>query len=577
MFIKLLRKCNNRIISKKMPYILTIIVGLLITINLLNFVGTSLGGNYDWLVLPSKYFGMPKEISDFYNNKPLYNYNNGLGWDGQFYYYISNDLLGTKGFSDNVDAPSYRWQRIGVPFLAKIISLILFQKHVSVLVFTGTQLFILLIGFFAVTKWLIENKHNPLWAVPWVLSCSVLITIRCGLPDASADALFIISFIMLLKKRYNLYSVFMTLTCLSREGYVLIAFFIFLIFILNKLENYKIYSKGRLYIKRFLVISAPGIIFVAWYLYVTVHFGVLPFKQASGIQQFYMTGWFQYLIKDISENNYGQVAGMIFYAIFVLFSLFAAIKMGKKNILYWCLIPYILLISSFGGTVMADWTGYLKGISILFLLLPIMVIQFDTETIEGYRYTTNGKQTFAINLQNKRVKILIIFLFVFFLCSGMLIDKWARTILVDNYINYTESTTDEVGDIKDYNCDFNIDSYEFEKFSKLPTQFVKDYAIATVSFKNKGNQIWSNQSDINGKGGVKVSYQIFQNNQRIMEGQRFELLSSLNPGESMKREIYIQYPDKPGKYTVRIGLIQEGVNWFYNAGSGYKDVEIEVK
>ena len=46
-------------------------------------------------------FGMPDTISQYDKMEPIYKYNDGCGWDGQFYYYISNDLLGTKGYSNN--------------------------------------------------------------------------------------------------------------------------------------------------------------------------------------------------------------------------------------------------------------------------------------------------------------------------------------------------------------------------------------------------------------------------------------------------------------------------------------------
>lgn len=82
--------------AKYAPHIAIVIIGIIICANIFDFVGTSLGGNYDWLMLPAKYFGMPNELAEYYNNQTLYNYNDGVGWDGQFYYYISNDILGYK-------------------------------------------------------------------------------------------------------------------------------------------------------------------------------------------------------------------------------------------------------------------------------------------------------------------------------------------------------------------------------------------------------------------------------------------------------------------------------------------------
>ena len=222
---------NDKKTRHYISYIVTAIVGIYIICNISLWVGKSLGGNYNWLFLPSKMFGMPEKISQYDKTEPLFKYNDGSGWDGQFYYYISNDLLGTKGYSNNVDSPSYRWQRIGLPLIAKIISMCLLKKQVSVLVYTMTNLLIVLLGFFCAIKYLKKINRTFTWAIPWVLSCGVMVTIRCGLPDAAADALFIMAFIFLLEHKYIWYAILMTMTCLSREGYVLIAFCIFIIFI----------------------------------------------------------------------------------------------------------------------------------------------------------------------------------------------------------------------------------------------------------------------------------------------------------------------------------------------------------
>ena len=51
--------------SKWVPYIITAIVGIYIICNIGTFVGASLGGNYNWLVLPAKMFGMPEQLAQY--------------------------------------------------------------------------------------------------------------------------------------------------------------------------------------------------------------------------------------------------------------------------------------------------------------------------------------------------------------------------------------------------------------------------------------------------------------------------------------------------------------------------------
>ncbi len=568
---------NDKKTRHYISYIVTAIVGIYIICNISLWVGKSLGGNYNWLFLPSKMFGMPEKISQYDKTEPLFKYNDGSGWDGQFYYYISNDLLGTKGYSNNVDSPSYRWQRIGLPLIAKIISMCLLKKQVSVLVYTMTNLLIVLLGFFCAIKYLKKINRTFTWAIPWVLSCGVMVTIRCGLPDAAADALFIMAFLFLLEHKYIWYAILMTMTCLSREGYVLIAFCIFIIFISNKFKKILFVYDGKIYFKNFFIMAMPGIFFLIWYLYVGLHFGIMPYKQASGITKIYLVGWIQNLINALSTNNYVQVVGLSFYLVVVVWSLIAAVRMGKKRCIYWGLIPYIILVSSFGDTVLCHWTGYLKGISVLYFLLPFMVLQYNDQFITIEEEKNNKLENQKINITQRVQMGLGVFLIFSILMSYVYLYNWGGDILKENYFYNPVEISDDVQTIENYDCKFEVLSYDYDKFSKMPEKFVTPYAIANIYIKNNGNQIWSNIGNSEGNGAVKISYQVFQNGKVIQEGERYNLLKSVQPGEEMEREIFISYPKEKGKYIVRISLIQEGVSWFYQQNMGYEDVEINIK
>ena len=228
---------------------------------------------------------------------------------------------------------------------------------------------------------------------------------------------------------------------------------------------------------------------------------------------------------------------------------------------------------------MAHWTGYLKGISVLFFLLPFIIIQFNDEIEEHGKVTADNMNKKVIIRNNTaiRIKLLVIFLFIAMLVGGYFIDHWNRDCLLSNYLYWTPLTNEDAEELVDYSCELEIQTFDFEKYSKLPTQVVDDYAICDVYIKNNSNQIWSNQGDSSGCKCVVISYQIFKDGEIVREGDRFKLLSSLEPGETMNREIYIDYPNEAGTYTVKVGLLQEGSSWFYSMGTGYQDVEIEVK
>ena len=56
--------------------------------------------------------------------------------------------------------------------------------------------------------------------------------------------------------------------------------------------------------------------------------------------------------------------------------------------------------------------------------------------------------------------------------------------------------------------------------------------------------------------------------------QRYFPSRRIDPGESFRAEFRVQAPDRPGQWTVRYDLVQEGVAWFGNAGG--KPVQVNV-
>ena len=321
----------------------------------------------------------------------------------------------------------------------------------------------------------------------------------------------------------------------------------------------------------------PGSFCLIWYMYVGLLFGILLYKLGRGITKILLVGWIQNLINALSTNNYVQVVGLSFYLVVVVWSLIAAVRMGKKRCIYWGLIPYIILVSSFGDTVLCHWTGYLKGISVLYFLLPFMVLQYNDQFITIEEEKNNKLENQKINITQRVQMGLGVFLIFSILMSYVYLYNWGGDILKENYFYNPVEISDDVQTIENYDCKFEVLSYDYDKFSKMPEKFVTPYAIANIYIKNNGNQIWSNIGNSEGNGAVKISYQVFQNGKVIQEGERYNLLKSVQPGEEMEREIFISYPKEKGKYIVRISLIQEGVSWFYQQNMGYEDVEINIK
>lgn len=576
----MLKKINKYQKKWTISLILSVFLMIVFSITTLQYAGKELAGNYDWIVLTSELFGIPNEIENSLNMVPLYIDSNDTGWDGQFYYYMSNDLLGLKDTVQHIDAPAYRYQRIGVPLLAKIISVLIGRDMVSVPIFIFTNILLVGIGVFVLFEYLKENKKSRLWAIPWITSGGLLIAVRHGLPDGAADALVVIAIIMILKKKYPLYGGFMTLGCLAREGYVLIAFSIFMIEIYKELSTIKFKIK---YIKwkKVICIIIPGIIFIIWYLYVYFHFGIWPFEQAQNITGFYLLSWLEYVLKSIQQVNVIEFISLVIYFLIILLSLFYSIVCGKKNKIYWAFIPYIILVSSFGSTVMMHWSGYLKGISILLALISIMIIEREDKYIKIISNSTDEISNFKIN--NIGTGILVFVLFLSMINGIYNYIGFGKYPMVARYAKSSRTIEDGAKILENFSSDLTVVSHEKNKFvsNSLLEFFTSNYEIYEISVKNTSDEVWSMFSDINGYGAINLSYQWFRENDFTnvyLDGNRSALYKDLNPNEECNIELYVKYPEEPGNYTLRISLVQEGVTWFYaKPEASYIDISYKIK
>lgn len=551
---------------------------------LLSYIGKSFGGNFEYTIRSSTYFGMPEKIRTELGMPYTYTDGQTLGWDGQFYYYISNDLLGLKDTSIHVDSPSYRWQRIGFPFLAWTISKILFRKYVTAKIYLFTNLLLLFAAAFVSARYFLSKKYNLLWIIPWFFSVGVTITLFNALPDGAADALFIIAFIMLLKKKIPLYSLFMTLACLSREGYVLIAFMVFLLGFLGKIKDSEIIKDKKISVKNFFILAMPGMIFVIWYAYVSIHFGVPPYKQALGIQQLFLTAWPTYIIKAINSSNALEFISLIVYIFMIIAAMVLSIKAGRQNKLFYIVAPYAFLVGSFGPTVMSHYSGYLKGISVLYFMIPLMALSLKKQEIK-----LEGTDEVLDFRRVRLVALGLIMVFVFAnsmqaLKDKMMYDWFQPEVAVSQEKNKTQ-VVEVANPLNDYSAKIEIVSNEKNALSNIPLSslFVADYSVLTVRVTNTSDCIWPNTMQSDGYGKMAVSYKWYKDtgnnidpDSQIIEGGRTTFGKSVLPDETVTMGLYITYPKESGDYVLRLSAIQEGYAWFYSYGTGYADIKVQV-
>ncbi len=356
------------------------------------YTSGDLGGSFNKYMLPTERFGIPNFLAE----KGIQSFTKDFlntGWDGQFYYYISNDLFNSKNISKNLDSPAYRFQRVGLPLTANLVAKVFFQEWVSPLTYYFTNFIMVLVALILLSKFLKEQRLNPYLSLIWALGAGTQLTLSRGLPDSFADACLIIGIIFYLNKKISRSTIFFILASLSREIYLVIPIILWVhqifVFVKNKqFFDFIIRQKIHYYL------LAP-IFYVLWMLYIRIEFGHFPSQDAvqGGILDTVpFRAWYKMLISSYSgthpNHDLHEWKLLSSYMILIIstFFLIAKILLDFKNWkdAYYSIAlsfaPIIMLYSFFGTTVMAHFSGYFKSATIFFFLSIILIKSLNVRT-----------------------------------------------------------------------------------------------------------------------------------------------------------------------------------------------------
>jgi len=89
-------------------------------------------------------------------------------------------------------------------------------------------------------------------------------------------------------------------------------------------------------------------------------------------------------------------------------------------------------------------------------------------------------------------------------------------------------------------------------------------ATADITIRNTSKSKWPSKSNEKGRNAVHLSYHWFDRKGAVVvfDGLRTPLPHDIQPGESVQLRATIQPPDRAGKYTLEVTLVQESVAWF---------------
>jgi hypothetical protein len=95
-----------------------------------------------------------------------------------------------------------------------------------------------------------------------------------------------------------------------------------------------------------------------------------------------------------------------------------------------------------------------------------------------------------------------------------------------------------------------------------------------VRIENPGTETWLTT----GSAPVTASYKWFQDGKMLpIEGERTPLPKPISPKTSADIILHVAAPGQPGKYELRVTLVQEGVAWFMTKSNTYLAVPVSVR
>jgi hypothetical protein len=101
-----------------------------------------------------------------------------------------------------------------------------------------------------------------------------------------------------------------------------------------------------------------------------------------------------------------------------------------------------------------------------------------------------------------------------------------------------------------------------------------------VIVANPGPASWSalGRGSMTMERAVRLSYRWLARDGAVVveDGERTELPRDLPPGGRVELRAVVRAPDAPGRYTLRLSLVQEGVAWFDARGARPLDLVVDV-
>lgn len=546
------------------------------------YLARTLDGNIDNHILAGEMWGVPAQISKN-GVSPLYHGAGETGWDGQFYYYIANDLLAEKDTPAHVDAPAYRYQRVGLSLYAAIVARLLGRDWVSPSTFIASYFMLVLVATILGARLLQQRNLSPYWFLLWGLSAGTQLTLFNALPDAAADAFLIIALYLVFQGRLALSAIPFAFSALSREVYVLFPAGIWashLVFSFVETRRQGTDWKNLVRFSSYHWLLIPIAVFLCWQVYLTYHFGMMPGSEAAGTLGAPYSAWFDYFVSGVGGHHKLLGEGFSSYAeglslflflcvdtIALVLAVFRFREFAREGDIVMTGLATVslllaILYACFGPTVMMHYTGYAKAMSVLLLLIMLL----NSTSSECGIFSRKG--AYVVMLAAVAVTS------YYNLQERIFLD-------MRNYDRYTHisqvTRNDKIPCFKEYRISMKVGRTTLLRGGYLTHLFGgEDKMIVEVELTNLGSESLVSSRNT---GSVHMSSQWLDSSGNVVkDGIRSAFPESIGQGQSTNVSVVVSIPRSGKILTLQLSPVQEGCAWFYRATPGWvADTRVEIK
>lgn len=534
------------------------------------YIDRSLNQNLNNHILSSSMFGVPDVLAK-HGLVPFYQTKADAGWDGQFYYYMSNDLKGGADTIKHIDTPAYRYQRIGLALYIATVAKLCGLQWVSPKTYFVLYFVLILLATFMGAQVFASGGISPYWILLWSLSVGTQLTLFNALPDAAADAFLIIAMSALWNRQLVLSLLPFTLAALSREVYLLFPACIFLALLFERALDRRLTLTELLKPTVFYLLLLPGLILTLWKGYLTYHFHNPPVDVfAVGLLGVPLKSWWMYFISGVTGHHlwvgayapYSEALCLFLFLMVLIFSVFLgvqAFRMSytqkmKEPILLGCFFALCLLAClyfCFGNTVIKYYTGYLKVMGVFLFFLPLGMSAFHVE---------------------KKTKLLGYGLLLVSVAVTTYYHLTKRVLLYANspFNQFTHrdavSSNQQLACFKKYQARMVVTDMNTLQDRTLKSRLLHTYKwlLIKVEVTNTGAETWTSSNNL---GSIFMSSQwVNARGEVVQDGLRSAFTHPVLPGQTVSMYVVSSLPNANG-LSLKLSPIQEGCAWFYRANA----------